>query len=85
MKTIAVATLAGLVVALGACSRDRASDLQDNVERVSGDMKDKVAGDPDVKEAGQALKNVARDSGAGVKKVVEAARDRAGPEPKKKG
>lgn len=75
MKTTIVVTLAVAVLGLGAC-KDKASDLQNNVEKASADLKNRVSEDTDIKEAGQALKNAAKDGGKGVKQVVEAAKDR---------
>ena len=74
MKSTALVTLATAALGLSAC-KDKASDLQNNVEKVGADIKDRVGSDTDVKEAGQALKKAAKDGGKGVKKVVEAAKD----------
>ncbi|MGE5500536.1 MAG: hypothetical protein ACM3W4_01265 [Ignavibacteriales bacterium] len=76
MKSMTLVALAAAALALGAC-KDKASDLQNNVEKASADIKDRVSQDTDVKEAGQALKNAAKDSGKGVKAVVAAAKDAA--------
>jgi len=73
MKSITLVALAA-TLALGAC-KEKASDLQNNVEKAGVDIKNRVGSDPDVKEAGQALKNAAKDSGKGIKKVVAAAKD----------
>lgn len=76
MKSIILVAFAAAALALGAC-KDKASDLQNNVEKVGADIKTHVAGDKDVKEAGQALKNAVKDNGKGIKQVVAAAKDKA--------
>jgi predicted small secreted protein len=76
MKTTILVTFAVAVLGVSAC-KDKASDLQNNVEKASADLKSRVAEDPDIQEAGQALKNAAKDGGKGVKQVVEAAKDQA--------
>ena len=76
MKPTILVALVVAALTLGAC-KDKASDLQNNVEKAGADIKARVSGDSDVKEAGQALKNAAKDGGKGVKKVVEAAKDAA--------
>jgi hypothetical protein len=76
MKPTILVALSVAALTLGAC-KDKASDLQNNVEKAGANLKARVGGDSDVKEAGQALKNAARDGGKGVKKVVEAAKDAA--------
>src|SRR5690242_10933084 len=73
MKSITLVALAAAALALGAC-KDKTGDLQHNVDKATADIKTKVAGDKDVKEAGQALKNAVKDNGKGVKEVVAAAK-----------
>jgi len=81
MKSIALTMLAAAALSLGAC-KDKASDLQNNVEKASADIKDRVASDTDVKEAGQALKKATKDGGKAIKQVAASAKDAAD---KKKG
>jgi len=76
MKSMTLVALAAAALALGAC-KDKASDLQNNVEKAGADIKTRVTEDKDIKEAGQALKNAVKDNGKGVKEVVAAAKDRA--------
>jgi hypothetical protein len=76
MKSVALTMLAAAALTLGAC-KDKASDLQNNVEKVGADIKDRVGNDKDVKEAGQALKKATKDGGKGIRKVVAAAKDSA--------
>ena len=76
MKTTILVSLAAAALALGAC-KEKAGDLQNNVEKVGADIKDRVGEDSDVKEAGDALKKAAKDGGKGIKQVVEAAKDSA--------
>jgi hypothetical protein len=75
MKTAILVSLLAATLALAACE-DKASDLQNNVEKVGADIKQTVGQDTDVKEAGAALKNAAKDGGKGIKEVVAAAKDR---------
>jgi hypothetical protein len=81
MKSIALMMFAAAALTLGAC-KDKASDLQNNVEKVGADIKDRVGSDPDVKEAGQALKKATKDGGKAIKQVAASAKDAAD---KKKG
>jgi hypothetical protein len=75
MKPTILVTLAVAVLSISAC-KEKASDLQNNVEKAGADIKTRVGQDTDVKEAGQALKNAAKDRGKGIKQAVAAARDR---------
>lgn len=81
MRTIAIITLACAGLALGACSRDTTEDLQANVEQAGTEIKEgaqAVVNDPDVREAGTALKEAAKDGGSALKQVASAAGDAAG-------
>lgn len=75
MKSTTLVALTAAALALSAC-KDKAADLQNNVEKAGADIKQTVSQDTDVKEAGQALKNAAKDGGKGIKQVVAAAKDR---------
>ena len=81
MRSIAIITLACSGLALAACSRDTTEDLQANVEQAGVEIKEgaqAIVNDPDVKEAGTALKEAAKDGGTALKEVAGAAGDAAG-------
>ena len=82
MRRIIIVTLAAAGLALGACSRDTAEDIGENVEQAGSEIKEgaqDIINDPDVKEAGTALKEAAKDGGSALKDVAteagNAARD----------
>jgi predicted small secreted protein len=80
MRHIAIITLAAMGLTLGACSRDTAEDIEQNVEQAGTEIKEgaqAIVSDPDVKEAGSALKEAAKDGGEAIKDVAGEMRDAA--------
>ncbi len=80
MRRIAIITLAAFGLTVAACSRDTAQDIEKNVEQAGTEIKEgakSIVDDPDVKEAGSALKEAAKDGGEAIKDVAGEVRDAA--------
>jgi len=84
MRLFVLAAVAVAAFAAAACSPSDQAEVKADVQEAADQVKDaarSVANDPDIKEAGQALKNVAADAGASVKdaaaEVKAASRDAA--------
>jgi predicted small secreted protein len=78
MRRIVLVTLAAAGLALGACSRDTTKDVEQNVEQAGSEIKEgaqDVINDPDVREAGGALKQAVKDGGTALKDVAVEAGD----------
>ena len=78
MRTTLLAAAAALALAasLGACSREEATQVKEGAQAVAdkvGDAAVEIKNDPDVKEAGTAIKEAAKDAGTEIKEGAQEA------------
>jgi hypothetical protein len=69
-----------LAASLGACSREDATQIKEGAQAAAGEVKQAatdIKNDPDVKEAGAAMKDAAKDAGAEIKSAARDAGDAA--------
>ena len=82
MRIPVLAASAALVMAaaLGACSREAATQIKEGAQAIGGELKEAagdIKNDPDVKEAGDAMEAAAKDAGDELKAVAADAGDAA--------
>ena len=80
MKTLITASIAGLAIALAACSKEEAREAGNDVEaaadKVAQETKEAVTS-PEVKEVGSEIKEAAGDVGTVVKNAAQGAAEGA--------
>ncbi|RAK67637.1 hypothetical protein [Phenylobacterium kunshanense] len=80
MRTLAIAAVLGLGLAVAACSeaerRDAGNDLEAAADKVGAEVKDAVDS-PEVKEVGAEIKDAAGDAGQVIKDAAKGAAEGA--------
>lgn len=72
---------AGAALTLAACSQEHATEVKEGAQAAAADIKDaahNIANDPDVKEAGTAIKESTKETAGELKEAAGEAADKAG-------
>lgn len=80
MRSILFVAGCAVALTLGACSQEHADKVKDGAKAAAADVKDAahtIANDPDVKEAGTAIKEASRETAAELKAAAGDAKDKA--------
>jgi len=80
MRTTLIAAALIVTAGLAACSKEDATQVKEGAQAVGSELKEaatNIKNDPDVKEAGAAIKDAAKDAGEELKATANQAGDAA--------
>lgn len=81
MRSILFVAGCAIALTLGACSQEHATQVKEGAQAAASDIKDaahNIANDPDVKEAGTAIKESTKETAGELKQAAGEAADKAG-------
>ncbi len=78
MRSILLAATAVAALSVAACSQEQRADIKDGADSAASEVREAasdIKNDPDVKDAGNAIKEAAQDSGQALKETASEAGD----------